>query len=244
MVAIEHTTIEVEDLSTREREVMFGLMQDYYLGVRRETFERDLSEKEHVMLLRDRAACGRIVGFSTLMRLRLEVCGQQIDVIFSGDTVVDERSRHSRGLAYEVTRYFQTLAESSVLPLYYVLICKGWRTYRILPFLFRQFSPRSGEPTQILHRQVMNAFGARRYPGEYRPETGLIVFEGEAQRIKPGSSEAISPLRSDEHAQFFRRQNPSYLRGDELVCVARVEPRNFTEAFEKLLAAQREICEC
>lgn len=241
MVAIEHSTIEVKDLSSRERATMFALMQEYYLGVRRETFERDLSQKEHVMLLRDRTACGRIVGFSTLMRLRFDVGGSPIEAIFSGDTLVEERYRRSRGLAYEVTRYFQTLIESSPLPLYYILICKGWRTYRILPFLFRQFSPRSGHPTQLLHQQIMDAFGARQYPDEYRPETGLIVFEGETQCIR---HEARVPLRSDEHTEFFRRKNPSYLRGDELVCVARIERANFTGAFEKLLAAQRESREC
>ena len=151
--------------------------------------------------------------------------------------MVEERFRRSRGLAYEVTRYFAALLESSAAPLYYVLICKGWRTYRILPFLFRQFSPRFDRPTADAHRQMMHAFGAQRYPEEYDAESGLIVFRGRTQRIRPGSAEALSHTRGDPHLEFFARKNPDHLRGDELVCVAPVAAWNFTEAFHKLLRA-------
>ena len=238
MVEIEHATVGVGSLTGRERGEMLLLMEKYYLGVERRTFERDLDEKEHVMLLRDRADGGRVVGFSTLMSLEVEVCGRPVRAIFSGDTVVEERFRRSRGLAYEVTRYFAALLESSAAPLYYVLICKGWRTYRILPFLFRQFSPRFDRPTADAHRQMMHAFGAQRYPEEYDAESGLIVFRGRTQRIRPGSAEALGRTRGDPHLEFFARKNPDHLRGDELVCVAPVAAWNFTEAFRKLLRAE------
>ena len=242
MVEIEHATIEVRDLAPCERTEMFLLMQKYYWGVNRETFERDLSEKEHVMLLRHRADSGCVVGFSTLMRFEMEIAGHPVMGIFSGDTVVEERCRRSRGLAYEITQYFIELVEASALPLYYILICKGWRTYRILPFLFHQFSPRFDQPTEALHQQVMDAFGAQRYPREYSSEKGLIVFERETQRIKENSAEEINPLRRDRHINFFAQKNPNHARGDELVCVAPVARWNFTEAFHKLLESRYEVC--
>ncbi len=241
MVNIKHETIEVRDLTPHDRTAMFQLMQEYYLGVSRKTFESDLAEKEHVMVLRDQTEGDRLVGFSTLMRLNLVVCGNPVKAIFSGDTVVEEQKRNNIGFAYEVTRYFaQTLSEFPNCAVYYVLICKGWRTYRILPFLFRDFTPRFGKSIEPMHRCVMNAFGAKKYPNEYNPQTGLIVFEEEAQRIKPNSAEAIGQTRHDKHTSFFAERNPFHLRGDELVCVAPVTRSNFTRAFNKLLKIQEE----
>ncbi len=242
MVEIKHQTLAVGDLTPYDRAAMFQLMEEYYLGVSQETFEYDLAEKEHVMVLRDRTEGDRLVGFSTLMRLDLVVCGNPVKAIFSGDTVVEEQKRNNIGFAYEVTRYFaQTLSDFPGCAAYYVLICKGWRTYRILPFLFRDFTPRFDKPAEQLHRCVMNAFGAKKYPREYNPETGLIVFDGETQRIKPNSAEAISQTRRDKHTSFFAEKNPHHLRGDELVCVAPVTYSNFSTAFNKLLAVQQEV---
>jgi hypothetical protein len=242
MVEIEHQTLAVRDLTPHDRTAMFRLMQEYYLGVSRETFEYDLAEKEHVMVLRDRTEGDRLVGFSTLMRLNLVVCGNPVKAIFSGDTVVEEQKRNNIGFAYEVTRYFaQTMSEFPEYAAYYVLICKGWRTYRILPFLFRNFTPRFDKPAEPMHRRVMDAFCAKKYPREYNPETGLIVFDGETQRIKPNSAEAISQSRRDKYAGFFAEKNPYHLRGDELVCVAPVTCSNFTRAFNKLLEARQEV---
>jgi hypothetical protein len=235
MLKIEHATIETVDLTRRERTEMFLLMQKYYLGVSLEKFEQDLSEKSHVMILRDRACRGCIVGFSTLMGLDINICGHTVKAVFSGDTVVEKRYRCSLGFAYEITRYLFGLAQSCSPQLFYVLICKGWRTYRILPFLFRQFSPRFDQPTNVSHQKVMDAFGAQRYPDEYCAEKGLVIFNGEAQRIRPDSAEAIDPLRTDQHINFFAEKNPHHLRGDELVCVAPVASWNFTDAFHKLL---------
>src|SRR5258705_256122 len=106
MVEIEHQTLAVMDITTRDRTEMFRLMREYYLGVNQETFEYDLAEKDHVMVLRDRTEGGRLVGFSTLMRLDLLVHGKPVKAIFSGDTVVEEQKRNNIGFAYEVTRYF------------------------------------------------------------------------------------------------------------------------------------------
>lgn len=239
MAGIHHETVPVADLTARDRTEMFCLMQKCYLGVEHAVFERDLAEKEHVMTLRDSEDDCRIVGFSTLMRFDLVVCGKRVKAVFSGDTVVEEQKRNSLGFAYEVTRYFvRTIGEFPEYPVFYVLMCKGWRTYRILPFLFREFSPNFAKPTDPMSRLVMNSFGAKKYPQGYDPQTGLIVFEGEAQRIRPNSAEAITTLRHDKHIDFFAAKNPQHLRGDELVCVASVTETNFTHAFKKLLKAQ------
>ncbi len=241
---ITHATVPVGSLTAKDRDEMYQLMERCYLGVNRFTFLRDLSEKQHAMMLRAKNG-GEIVGFSTLVQFNLSIDGQPVRAIFSGDTVVDESCRRTLGFAYEVTSYFAATAQASLLPVYYVLICKGWRTYRVLPLLFREYSPALGRATNLLHKQVMDAFGAKKYPDDYQQDTGLIVFDRETQRIRPCSAEAISFVRSDPHAEFFARKNPNHLRGDELVCVAEVTFSNFSAATEKLLSQHRRLpCAC
>lgn len=241
MNAIKHLTVPVTELEPRDRSQMLSLMLQYYDGVKPDTFFGDLAEKEHVMVLRDNCESGRIVGFSTLMRLRLNVGGVPVVAVFSGDTVVECQKRNNLGFVYEVTRYFvQTQSEFDGYKVAWLLITKGWRTYRIMPFLFRQFSPRYDQPTSLWHQQVIDAFGATRYPHEYDPSNGLIVFDGDSQRIRPGSSEDTCSIRRDSHVDYFLQRNPNYLRGNELVCVADIEDGNFTTAFRKALCHRQE----
>ena len=50
----------------------------------------------------------------------------------------------------------------------------------------------------------------------------------------PEAAQETTPPTGDEHAAFFAAANPGYLDGDELVCVARIEPDNFSAALRRL----------
>src|SRR5262249_47905248 len=76
-----------EWLSRSDREQMYGLLGSYFGNTSPTQFERDLAEKETVILLRSSEA-DRIVGFSTLMRIPAFVEGQRVLAFFSGDTIV------------------------------------------------------------------------------------------------------------------------------------------------------------
>lgn len=236
MSDVTHLILRVGDLSASDRAEMWLLMTAYYLGVTPQQFEADLDEKEHVILLRNGSATGRIVGFSTLMRLNLEVAGKRVVTVFSGDTIVDRSRRGTLGLGMEIARYFhRAVQETTGAGLYYILIAKGWQTSRIPGLLFQDYSPSPDRPTPYLHQQIMDAFGAKKYPGNYRPQTGLIEFAGAAQRVIPGSAEGIIPAKPDAQVDFFVKNNPNYLQGSELVYVAEIAEGNFTPVFKKLL---------
>jgi hypothetical protein len=226
-------TISVSDLASSDRERMFQLLSDSYLGVKRDAFERDLAAKEHVILLL--SGEGEIVGFSTQVRLRLILPDRHVVAVFSGDTIISEQHRGTFETAREICRYFRrTLEEFPEQEVYWLLICKGWRTYRVLRLFFKDYSPRPGAPNPLAFRDVADAFGDTRYPGLYQPSSGLIHFRGETQRIRPGSSEAIDHRRHDPELLFFNKANPSHERGDELVCVAPIRVANFTAAARRL----------
>jgi hypothetical protein len=226
-------TIAIHDLQCDDREQMFYLLEQYYLGVTREDFERDLATKEHVMLLR--ASSGELVGFSTLSRFHLALPDRTVLAVFSGDTIVGAGHRGSFETAHQICRYFfKTFQEFPREEIYWLLICKGWRTYRVLRLLFEDYAPRAGRADRTAFREVADAFGAARYPRFYRPESRIIESLAPGQRIRPSSPEAIDRRRSDPEMLFFELVNPQHERGDELVCVAPIQPDNFTVATHRL----------
>lgn len=235
MALVTSTTVLVTDLSPGQREQMFRLMDANYLGVDRQTFAADLSEKESVFLLKE-GDSGAVVGFSTVMMLDLAISSGPVKGVFSGDTIVAQEYRRTTGLGVELGRCFRALLQQYPgTPIYWVLTSKGCRTYRLLPFLFLTFSPCYDRPTPPLHRQVRDAFGANKYPQEYDAGTGLVRYRGEAQRLRPGVAEATPERMSDPHTRFFVQVNPEHMRGDDLVCVAEVAEANFSRGFRRLL---------
>jgi Acetyltransferase (GNAT) domain len=226
-------TRRVSDLTRDEQRSCFELLQRLFLGVTWEDFLRDLEEKDDVMFLRD-ADTQAIGGFSTLVELEIDVAGERVPVVFSGDTAVLPEYRTSFASGQELARHFHRAHERNpARPVSYVLISKGWRTYRLMPFFFREFFPRHDAETPRFERALIDAFGESRYPDRY--DAGVIRFAGEpAPRVRPDGVDA-TPARRDPHTEFFLRANSRYLEGDELVCAARIHPANYTQRMRRLL---------
>jgi len=236
MTHIVSQTKEVSACSKHEKEVFYQLICQEFLGVSWSDFMRDFQEKDAVMILRKEHSAGEIVGWSTLMVLTLSLPGEEVKAIFSGDTVVLPEYRSSTGMGVELVRYFMHAYEQFPRQtVYYILISKGWRTYKIMPFFFREFFPRYDQPTPAYDQAVMDTFGKKKYPHHYNPATGVITFS--PQRVRSESIDAI-PVKVDAHTRFFLRSNPGYLDGNELVCVARVSPANFTHIARRLLGSE------
>src|SRR5262245_31737607 len=75
------------DLTPRERDAMFTLMDRHYARVRRSAFETDLDEKQWVILVLE-PGTEAVCGFSTQMLLEVKVAGRTIKALFSGDTII------------------------------------------------------------------------------------------------------------------------------------------------------------
>lgn len=235
MTHIVSQTKKVAACSEDEKETFYRLLCHEFMGVSWEDFERDFREKDAVMILRKEHEEGEIVGWSTLMVLTLEAAGREVKGVFSGDTAVLPEYRNSMGLGVELSRYFmQAYWQFPRHRVYYILISKGWRTYKIMPFFFKEFAPRYDRPTAVADKAVMDAFGQKKYPHHYYSATGVVSFS--PQRVRLESIDAIPP-KVDAHTQFFLRSNPGYLQGHELVCVARIAPDNFTEGLKRVLRA-------
>ncbi len=66
---------------------MHDLLAQHFLGVDRQTFLRDLSEKNWVVLLEDDS--GALRGFSTFLIYATTVDRRPLTVVYSGDTIVE-----------------------------------------------------------------------------------------------------------------------------------------------------------
>jgi hypothetical protein len=230
-------TKKVAACSDDEKEIFYRLLCRGFLGVSRQDFIRDFEEKDAVMILRKEDRTGEVVGWSTLMVLDLALPTEEVKAVFSGDTVVLPEYRNGIGLGVELVRYFlQTYECFPRHKVYYTLISKGWRTYKILPFFFKDFAPRDDRPTAPEDKLVMDAFGRQKYPQHYHPDTGIVTYT--SQRVRPDSVDA-APAHPDRHAAFFLSRNPGYLEGHELVCVARITPANFTNGVRRLVNLDR-----
>jgi hypothetical protein len=233
MTHIVSQTKKAAACSEYEKETFYQLLCHEFIGVSWDDFTRDFREKDAVMILRKEHSAGEIVGWSTLMVLTLAVPGREMRAIFSGDTAVLPEYRNSTGLGVELSSYFMQVYEQFPRhEVYYILISKGWRTYKILPFFFKEFAPRYDRPTSAEDKAVMNAFGQKKYPQHYQSASGVVTFS--PQRVRPESIDAV-PAKMDAHTRFFLNSNPGYLEGHELVCIARIVPDNFTNGLIRVL---------
>ena len=220
--------VDSREVAATTRDAMFALLSCCFEDHPRHVFEADLAGKDRVILLeRD----GELVGFSTVRVDRERLQGREVGVLFSGDTVVHPAHWGSP----EMQRGWLTTAlaarDDLGLPLYWLLICSGYRTYRYLPVFFREFWPRHDQPTPPAIQGLVDSLAVRRFGARYRD--GVVRLPG--GRLREGVSPIESRRLRDRHVAFFDRVNPGHHRGDELVCLTEVAPENFTRAGAKVL---------
>jgi hypothetical protein len=222
-----------------DREEMYALLCTYFSATDRRQFESDLGEKETVLLLRD-SDSGRIVGFSTLMRMTQSIDGRDVVAFFSGDTIVDRDywgetvlSRlWSRTVFTEAARL---TAHAPALAIYWFLICSGYKTWRFLPVFFREFYPNPDCVTPPHVQRIVDTLGARKFGDQYLPESGIVRLRA-ATPLRDGIATVTSERLRDPQVAFFARMNPGHARGDELACLTEISRANLTRAGERIVA--------
>ena len=202
------------ELTRTDRDAMFALYTQYFATADRVTFERDLVEKEWVVLLCDDE--GTIEGFSTLMRMRVG----DATVFFSGDTIVAKHRWGSFDLPRIWSRHVFAEADANT---FWFLISSGYRTYRFLPLFFREFYPRDAALKPLLDAIALEKFG-----DAYEPRTGVVRLATPAP-LREGISDPELRM-NNPHVRFFVEANPGHAQGDELACLVRIDVGNLTPA--------------
>jgi hypothetical protein len=228
-------------LTPGERERMYELLANYFLGTSREQFEIDLAEKEAVILLRD-LKDGQIQGFSTLMRITTVVEGSKIVAFFSGDTIVAQEfwgeTILSRLWSQTVFVEADRIREADTCArIFWFLICSGYKTWRFLPVFFREYYPHPEKATPVHIKHVLNKLGERKFGSEYFPGQGVVRFRS-ATPLRDGVAEITPERLRDPLIAFFDRINPGHGDGDELACLTEIARGNLTRAGERMVGAR------
>lgn len=217
------SVVRRDALGAETVDAMWRLFADYYRAAERAVFDRDLSEKEDVLLLH--GDDGGIHGFTTMKRFDVAVHGRRLRAVFSGNTIIEKEYWGEQELVRTFTRYLADVkVEEPEVPLYWYLICSGFRTYLYLPMFYREFFPRCDRETPPFEQAVIDTLGSMKYPDEYRD--GVVRVAEPRECLRPEI--AVPPPHKMEHPHigFFVKSNPGYLRGDELVCLAEVSEKN------------------
>ncbi len=234
------------DLVTRN--AMLQLMQRYYKSVNETTFMTDLNSKDCVICLRSLPASesvgqesddGKLVGFSTQKVLTHEVMGTQVRALFSGDTIVEREHWNSPRLARAWGRLAIKLIDETEQPLYWLLLSKGFRTYRFLPLFFRCYAPAVNRSTPPELDQVRRMFMQEMYADAFDPSTCLIRGSAiDNYSLRNGVADIDSARLDDPHIRFFLASNPGHRDGDELCCIAPLNRENFTAAARRVIGVE------
>lgn len=217
---------KISQVTDLELDTYFEIFRRYYDCVSFELFKKDFLAKDYVILLRE-ATNHQVRGFSTVQVYERMIWNKNIRIIFSGDTIIErdfwgqqELPRAWCRLVGEIKRIF------TKQDLYWILISKGYRTYLYLPIFFHKYYPRFGRQTPAFEKAIMDDFGKFKYLGDYIPEQGIISFDRSHGQLHPDFAEVPSRYQDHPDVQFFLKQNQNYRKGDELVCLAKIDEEN------------------
>ena len=213
-------TIRVKKVNRPELERMYELFSEYYQNHTYESFQHDLFAKNHVILLKDKKT-DKLQGFSTLLRVPLQMNGKKVIGVYSGDTVVNKDYWGSPALGIEFLKYLWKLKVRRLgTPVYWFLISKGYKTYLLMAKNFKTFYPRFEAKTPENFKILMDEFYGNKFPDSYHIESGLIVHTGTACALREKVSDITTEHVSEPRIAFFQKMNPEWGKGDELTCIA------------------------
>lgn len=230
--------VTIDALARDMRHGMFSLLDRCFVGVDREQFDHDLSDKTHALVMMD--AAGGVVGLSTFA-LYGDVGPDRkpATIVCSGDTIVAPEAWGSTTLPRTwisaVRGLHETIGRGR---LYWLLITSGFRTYRFLPVFFRHYYPCVDGAAPDGERAWIDALAARRWGDAYDVATGIVRF-ARPQRLRGQLADVPPGKVRDRHVAYYLERNPGHAAGDELVSVTSLADANLTRAGVRMLVAGR-----
>lgn len=222
-----------DELSAAQTREMFELLAQYFDGVTQSQFERDLAEKNRVILLKRGS---RLVGFSTMLAYTTSFEDGSVNVIYSGDTIVAREAWGTTALPRAWVAAVEELRSKMPGKCYWLLLTSGFRTYRFLPVFWREFFPRFDRTTPPDQQRLLDQLALKRFGAQYDLQSGVVRFT-QPQRLRNELNQIAAERARDAHVAFFARRNPNHANGDELVCLTELGPENLTAAGRRIMTS-------
>ncbi len=210
----------IGEYTETEISAMYSLMHQFYDHTDEAVFRRDFFDKDYCLALYHDT--DGLVGFTTQKVMELEVDGRTVHGMFSGDTIIHKAYWGDIELFRVWAQFWFPFAEQYE-EFYWFLICKGYKTYRIMPLFWTEFYPNYRCETPEYEQRIIDAYASLLYPEEYDPETGVIVYRSEKDRLKTGVADIGAHELKNRDTAFFCKANPDHIRGNDLACLARID---------------------
>lgn len=230
---LNSSVIKVSDLTEQNISTMFELMSGYFDNLKKENFISDLVEKEDILIMRNEK--DEIKGFSTLAILDLPVNGETVKLLFSGDSIVHYDYWGDRDATKTWIEYAYQKLDSFQEKFYWLLLSKGYKTYKFLPVFFNEFYPRANTQTPEFEQAILDNYGYTYYKEFYNKEKGIIEMNQQKDYLKDWLADIPESKLKDENIAFFANKNPDYSKGNELVCLARITRENLKKSGRKIV---------
>ena len=217
------TLLPVKTLSRNTMAQMAQLYLAHYQGSSRDLFERDLQEKQEVLVLMHDDV---LVGFTSFQTYELTWQQRPIRVVYSGDTIVAQAHWGQQALALAGLEHMGRI-KSAVpdTPLYWFLLVKGHRTYKYLSVFAKRFHPhwQHAEPQW---QSLADHLASTRFGADDVRERGVVRFKESHGHLHPAIAEPTPAELEKPSTRYFMQRNPGYRQGDELVCLCEVAASN------------------
>lgn len=214
------TVVKIQDVTADEINAMFALMDEFYENMDRSVFERDFFAKDYCIILRNDEE--RVVGFTTQKVMSVSVDGKEVHGMFSGDTIIHKDYWGDTELFRVWAQFWFPFAEKYD-EFYWFLICKGYKTYRIMPLFWREFYPSCKAETPEYEKKIIDAYASLLYPDEYNAATGVIEYKHVKDKLKAGVADIDEHRMKNKDVAFFNAANPGHAAGNDLACLARID---------------------
>jgi len=214
---------KIGDLTESDRKQITELYLSYFDGSSKEQVISDLEKKTEILLVYFEDA---LVGFSTLELYDFEWENSLIQLLYSGDTIVDQAHWGQQALAFAwIANLGKLKRDRPDVPLYWFVILKGHRTFKFLPAFGKSFYPHWSIDRSDL-KPLVDALASQKFGSDYNPQTGIVEFAESRGHLNPDIAYPTENEKAKDSVRFFLEKNPNYLRGHELVCLCEISEQN------------------
>ena len=199
---------------------MWALYDRYYQGGSRARFEADFRAKDKVFLIWDDQ---RLVGFNSLKIVPVD----GLRIMYSGDMLIDTAARGIQSACFFSAWASALWGQCD----WWCSLASGPRTYRIPFVMFNRVTPNPAEDETPDETALRHRCAACEYGTAYEPAAGVVRLP-DPYVLRPDHAGVRDtyPLET-----FFRRRNPGWAQGDELVSLVSLQPGNWSRRARRLL---------
>lgn len=222
----------IQEYTEEEIRIMYGLMKQFYDNTEESVFRRDFMEKDYCLSLYHET--DGLVGFTTQKVMEFSVGGRSIHGVFSGDTIIHKEHWGDLEL-FQIWADFWFDYAGQYEEFYWFLICKGYKTYRMLPLFWSEFYPNYRCQTPAFEQSIMDTYASLLYGDTYNPNSGVIEYKTIKDKLKSGVADIGSRELKNKDIEFFCQANPGYINGNDLVCLAKIDQSMLKKRAKEIL---------